>query len=837
MSAPLLGLNAVQVKLLQAQHGFNELPNTDQKTLGKAIYRIITEPMFGLLLLTGLIYLLIGSAADAAVLMVFIVIAIGITLFQQQKSERAIEALKDLSSPRALVIRDGDTQRISGREVTVGDVLVLEEGDRIAADAILIKTNDLLIDESLLTGESIPVEKSCLSKNDIAANNKIYSGCLVLRGGGQALVTSIGMQTEVGKIGKSLKLINSKASPIQQEIAILIKRFASIGICLSLLVWLIYGLIYQQWLQGALSAIALTMSLLPQEFTVILTVFMALGVWRIAQQQVLTRHAPVIETLGSITTLCADKTGTLTQNQMALEVVATPDEIRDVQAYQSNFSSQINELLSYAGLASELTPFDPMERAIHECLLKRYPTYQSIYSRYTLIHEYGLSSDFPAMAHLWQDSNRQNEILVAIKGSPETILNLCSIEKSLKDVIASQINRLTAQGLRVLGVAKSTHQKTTTKWPDSIQEFNFKWLGLIGFKDPLRHEVPEAINQCRSAGIKVVMITGDHALTAKAIAKQAGIEASHTLSGQQLDSMSDDELSNALNEVYVFVRIKPDQKLRLVKALQTKGEIVGMTGDGVNDAPALKAANVGISMGKRGTDVAREASSLVLLNDDFYSIVKTIRQGRRIYDNLQKAVIYVIAVHIPIAAAVFIPLILGFPTFLDPIHILFLEMIIDPACAIVFEMEAPEKDVMLRPPRNLHQKLFSLQNISMAIIQGSGLAIIVVGLYLGLITLEYPQEIASTIAFGSLVLGNLLLIIVSRSKRENILNIIRKANPSQKWIISFALGAFIFMASIPLARERFQFSVLTVDSALLILLSGALGLLWHEAVKYVYRGK
>jgi Ca2+-transporting ATPase len=835
MPTPLIGLSSAEVRHLQARHGFNELSIADHKTLGKAILHIITEPMFGLLLLAGLIYLLIGSAEDAAVLIVFILIAIGITLFQQRKSERAIEALKDLSSPRALVIRDSDTQRIAGREVTIGDVLVLEEGGRIAADATLINANDLLIDESLITGESTPVEKSCLSKNGIATNNKIYSGCLVLRGGGQAIVTSIGMHTEVGKIGKSLKLISSKASPIQQEIGILIRRFALIGLCLSLLVWLIYGFIYRQWLQGALSAIALTMSLLPQEFTVILTVFMALGVWRIAQQQVLTRYAPVIETLGSINTLCVDKTGTLTQNQMALNVVATPEETVSVQVCQSDFSTQCKELLIYAALASELTPFDPMEKAIHECLLKRYPNYQDIYSRCTLIHEYGISPNFPAIAHLWQDPYTQNEVLVAIKGSPETILNLCSIEKSLKDTIAFQINELTSKGYRVLGVAKSTYQKTTIQWPESIVGFDLKWIGLIGFSDPIRPEVPAAVNECRSAGIKVVMITGDHALTAQTIATQAGIEASHTLSGKELDSMSDDELSNALNIVRIFYRIKPDQKLRLVKVLQKKGEIVGMTGDGVNDAPALKAANIGISMGKRGTDVAREASSLVLLDDDFSSIVNTIREGRRIYDNLQKAVIYVIAVHIPIAAAVFIPIILGAPTFLNPIHILFLEMIIDPACAIVFEMEAAENDVMLRPPRDLSHKLFSFQSISMAIIQGSGLAIIVVILYIGLIKLEYSQETATTITFGSLVLGNLLLIIVSRSNKQNLFKILKKVNPSQKWVFGLAIGSFVLMTLIDFARERFQFSTLTIDGALIILLSGALGLLWSEAIKYAYK--
>ena len=838
-SSPPLGLSTSEVKSLQRRYGLNELPITDQKTLGKAIFRIATEPMFGLLFLAGVIYLAIGSTEDAIVLVGFIFIAVGITLYQQRKSEKAIEALKELSSPRALVIREGITQRIAGSQVTIGDILVLQEGDRIAADATIIQCNDLLIDESLLTGESVPVEKFfCENSGQVPDSIKVFSGCLVVRGGGTAIVTSIGMNTTVGKIGKSLKQIHPKDSSIQQQIAVLIKRFAIIGLSLSFLVWVIYGIIYNQWFQGALSAIALTMSLLPQELTVILTVFMALGVWRIAQHHVLTRYPPVIETLGSINRLCVDKTGTLTQNHMTLEILGTINELLDLRSQNTKLASSFKDLLCYACLACEITPFDPMDKSIHQQISGLYPEYWDIFKKYTLVHEYGLTPEIPAMTHLWQELNSNSEILVATKGSPEAILKLCNLEPLQRQKIEEQIICYTSQGIRILGVAKASFTKTAaSSWPDSINQFNFKWLGFIGFADPIRPEVPNAIKLCKTAGIKVTMITGDHLLTAKMIAKQAGITETRAMSGMDLKSLNDEELAKEIKDVNIFARINPDQKLRLIKAFQKNQEIVAMTGDGVNDALALKLANVGISMGNRGTDVAREASTMVLLNDNFSSLVKAIEQGRRIYDNLQKAVIYIVAVHIPIAAAVFVPLILGIPAFLDPVHILFLEMIIDPACAIIFEMESPEKNVMTRPPRSPHHKLFNLQNISMAIIQGCGLAVIVVGLYLALIMLEYPKSVATTIAFGSLVLGNLLLIIVSRSKEEHILGILKIVNPSQKWIIGFAIAAFALMVLIPIIRERFRFSEITIDGALLILISGALGLLWHESVKYLFRSK
>ena len=825
MSANNQGLNYLQVQELRAQYGFNEIPLTDRKNFLKILASVITQPMFSLLLLAAVTYLLIGSFEDTALLVCFILLSIGLTAYQEFKSEKAIEALKDLSSPRALVVRDGCTQRIAGKEIVIGDLLILAEGDRIAADAILIKSNDLLIDESLLTGESESVEKR--------SGQSIYSGCMVVRGSGTAIVTAIGLQTEVGKIGKSLQKIEEPDSPLQADIRSLIKRFAILSIGLAILVCFIDGLLYRQWFEGLLTGISLVMALLPEEFTVILTVFMALGVWRISRQHVLTRRASVIETLGSITTLCVDKTGTLTLNSMSLQALA-PLNYKQNQPIEE-FSSEQSELLNYAVLASEIEPFDPMEKALHESLRKKNTAFLRHLNKLQLVHEYGLSSQLTVMTHIWEDPSKPEHYLVATKGSPETVMSLCPLSLKERLSIEHQVHEMATKGLRVLGVAKASYQKKDGLWPENIHTFSFEWLGLVGLHDPLRPEVPAAIKQCQDAGIRVVMITGDHAVTAKTIATQAGIHTKHTLSGAAINKLSDYELQNEIRNTCVFVRIKPEQKLHIVKALQANHEIVAMTGDGINDAPALKAAHVGISMGQRGTDVAREASSLVLLNDDFGSIVNTIKQGRQIFDNLQKAVIYVIAVHVPIAGAVFIPVLFGAPPLLTPIHILFLEMIIDPSCAIVFETESPEPNIMLRPPRKLHQRIFSFENLSIALLQGFGLMLIVLGLYLGLPELQFSKELSNTVAFSSLVLGNLLLVIVSRSKHINFVSILKNYNAAQYWIIGLAVSLLALFISMPFLRERFQFTILSTEAILILITSAAIALIWFEVIKSLHQ--
>ncbi len=825
----LNGLSQIQVEKLRKKFGFNELPIKDRKSFFKTLLRIITEPMFTLLLIAAGIYLLIGSIDDAALLSCFIFLSITLTTYQEYKSDKAIEALKDLSSPRALVLRNGNSQRIPGREVMVGDLIILEEGDRIAADAKVIEAHDLLIDESLLTGESEPIEK--------LQDQLIFSGCLVVRGGGIAVVQSIGLHTEMGKIGKSLEQIIDPPSPLQAGIHILVKRFAMFGIGLSVVVCLLYGLIYTDWLGGALTGISLTMALLPEEFTVILTVFMAMGVWRISRQHVLARRASVIETLGSINTLCVDKTGTLTLNKMSLQALATLGDKTDLLSENHSISPSQQQLLSYAVLASETNPFDPMEKAFHESLEKLYPEHLTLYQNHQFVYEYGLSPELPAMTHIWQTPNHPNHFLIAIKGSPEAVLALCHLSAQDQAIVEVQIKILASQGLRLLGVAKASYSKESNQWPSSIKDFSFEWLGLVGLKDPLRPEVPEAVRQCQNAGIRVVMITGDHAMTARAIASQAGIPSELLVSGSDIERFTDKQLENAIKETCVFVRIKPNQKLALVKALQANQEIVAMTGDGINDAPALKAAHVGIAMGQRGTDVAREASSLVLLNDDFSSIVNTIKQGRQIYDNLQKAMMYVVAVHIPIAGVVFFPLLIGAPPMIGPIHILFLEMIIDPTCAIVFESEPPESNLMNQPPRNPEEKIFNTANLSIAILQGLGLLAIVLTLYLGLPNLGYNSEVTNTVSFVTLVLGNLFLVIVSRSKNAHFITILKKRNVAQYWIIGAATALLILLTWIPFIRERFKFSELTHETGWIVAIATTVGLLWYELIKYIYRSK
>lgn len=820
------GLKQSEVDHFHTQFGFNEISDKGKRTILRILVHVIKEPMFSLLLLAALVYVVIGSLEDATLLGIFIALSIGITVYQENKSEKAIQALKDLSSPRALVIRDGEIKRIAGKDVVIGDLLILEEGDRISADAKLLRSNDLLVDESLLTGESDSVEKKM--------GDLIFSGSLVVRGGGTATVQSIGTHTELGKIGKSLLEIEDPNSPLQNEIKALIKRFSILGISLSILVCLTYGFLYNQWLDGVLSGISLTMALLPEEFTLVLMVFMALGVWRISRQHVLTRKTSVIETLGSITVLCVDKTGTLTLNRMSLQAIASPQQILYFSD-SATLDQQSKEILSYSILASEVEPYDPMEKAFTESAITFHQDHHVRYKEYQIAHEYSFTPDLPAMAHVWRHTKNPEDCLIAMKGSPEVVMSLCHLSESQKLIITKQIHEMASQGLRLLGVAKCSYRKTNGQWPQALHDISFEWLGLVGLKDPLRKEVPASIQQCHEAGIRVLMITGDHALTAKAIAQQAGIESDRILSGNEIDSLSDDALRDSLDTVQVFVRIKPAQKLRLVQALQAKNEIVGMTGDGVNDAPALKAAHVGISMGQRGTDVAREASSLVLLNDDFSSIVNAIRQGRQIHDNLQKAIVYVVAGHVPIAGAILIPLLFGLPPLLYPIHILFLEMIIDPSCAIVFEAETPESNLMKQPPRDSNKKIFSLNNFLIGALQGFGLLAIVMAVYFLLIWNDHPQIYANTVAFGILVLGNLMLVVVSRSRCNSIFKILKNPNPSQYWIMGIAISLFVGFTFLAFFKERFRFTELSIEMVGLILSAVLIGILWFELVKATFR--
>jgi P-type Ca2+ transporter type 2C len=767
--------------------------------------------------------MLIGSLDDALILFGFIAVSIGITLFQQRKSERALDAIKDLSSPKSTVIRDGVQVKIFSRELVIGDLILIREGERISADAELIQCNDMQVDESLLSGESVPIAKT--------VGELVYSGCLLVRGSALAVVLATGLNTEIGKIGKSLNQIDNAQSPLQKDIRTLIKRFAIFGVFISTLVLLLFGLLQGEWLKGLLTAISLTMALLPEEFSVILTVFMALGVWRISRQRVLTRHAPVIETLGSITTLCVDKTGTITQNKMSLQVLATPRNMVHLNGKSTLLDESAKQLLSTAVLASETEAFDPMELAYKESIALLWPEHAKLIEQHELVHEYGLTADLPAMTHVWNTGKQQ--YMVAIKGAPEAVMKLCQLPEQEMSGIQQQMRQMAAEGLRMLGVACAEYRSSGNnhEWPPSPAGFNFQWLGLTGLKDPIRDEVPAAVAQCKTAGIRVVMITGDHALTAQSIARQVGVASEKVLSGLDIDALGNQALQLAVRDVGVFVRIKPDQKLRIVQALQTNGEIVAMTGDGVNDAPALKVAHVGISMGLRGTDVAREASSLVLLDDNFSSIVNAIRQGRQIYDNLRKAVVYVIAVHIPIAGAVFVPLLFGAPPLLAPVHIMFLEMIIDPACAVVFEMEAPEGDVMQRPPRSVSQKIFSTGQVLLAISQGFGLMVIVLVLYLGLLEQGASQELATTLGFASLVLGNLGLILSSRSKTHSVLHLLKIPNSSQKWIAGIALGGFGLLLAVPYLRDRLRLELFDLQQGFLLLAGTAIALLWFECAK------
>ena len=796
------GLSTSEAARRFSAEGPNALPSPDRRSGAAIVIGVLREPMFSLLVAAAGVYLLLGDLREALVLAASIVVVMAITVVQERKAERALEALRDLSSPRALVVRDGAVRRIAGAQVVRGDLLLLAEGDRVPADARLMAANELTLNESMLTGESLPVDKR---------EGLVYSGTLVVKGQGRAEVVATGARTELGRIGASLATLSPEKTRLELETARIVRIVATFAVLLSVLLCAYYGLARAEWLTGILAGLTLAMAILPEEFPVVLTVFLALGAWRISRHGVLTRRMPAIETLGSATVLCVDKTGTLTENRMALADVIGDDASRVSAA---------------AALACELEPFDPMERAI---LAAAAPQVAAMRRAWSLEQDYPMTGAFLAVCHAWRAPSGERR--VAIKGAAETVLPLCGMDPGARGAQAL-VADAAARGLRLLAVAEANWGNAPL--PAHPSGFRFRWLGYVALADPLRAEVPQAVALCRQAGIRVVMITGDFAGTALAIAEQAGIDAAGgALTGQQIAALDDAALAAAARRVHVFARILPQQKLRLVQAFKAAGEIVAMTGDGVNDAPALKAAHIGVAMGRRGTDVAREASSLVLLEDDFGSIVATVRLGRRIYENIRNAMRYLIAVHVPTAGMSFLPLAFGWPVLFYPVHIVFLEFIIDPACSVAFEAERSEEGAMRRPPRQPAEPLFGARMLAVSL--GLGLSLLTsVGLvYAWAAASGRPDGEVRALGFASVVFGNLALILATRSRDRALLAVLARPNPALWWIVGGTLAALAGALYVPAAASLFRFAPLGWAELAVALGAGLSGIAWLEALKLV----
>ena len=851
---PLQGLTAGEAARRLAADGPNVLPGSAPKSSMAIVREVLTEPMFLMLLAAGGIYLVLGDRAEALFLLGFVFVVIGITLMQERKTQRALESLRDLSAPRALVIRDGQERRIVGREVVRGDLLVLREGDRIAADAQLLEGH-LEVDESLLTGEAVPVSKvsptSTVAMGDAptaftgtveGGAAALFASTVVTRGVGLAEVHATAALTAVGRIGADLATTVEPPSALQERSRQLVRRLGAGAVVLALtqvlLVWWWNG---KPFLDSLLSGIALAMAVLPEELPVILTVFLALGAWRIAQQKVLTRRVTAVEALGAITVLAVDKTGTLTVNRMAVAELATAEDRFVIDGEADELPEAFHLLTEFAMLATPGDPFDPMEKAIQHFGHQRLAGTEHVHDGREPEFEYALSGEILAMTRVFASGQPEHHLL-ATKGAPEAVADLCHLGAERREAIRLQVEAMAERGLRVLGVARGrwaggpAAPGATPRWPQSQHDFDFEFLGLLALADPPRPEVPAALAECRRAGVRVIMMTGDHPATARAIAQQVGLsERPDVITGAEMEALDDGSLRKRLAHVDLCARLKPQHKLRLVQLLRSSGEVVAMTGDGVNDAPALKAADVGIAMGERGTDVAREAAALVLLDDSFASIVTAIRQGRRIDDNIRKAIRFVFAVHVPIIGLTLVPALLHWPALLLPVHIVLLELVIDPACSIVFEAEPEAHGLMQRAPRPVSDSPFAAAPLLQSVVQGLGIAAVLLAGQAWLVGHGWSAEQSRSVVFGTLVMAVMLLIMANRDLSRPAWYGVTDRNP---WLWRMVAGVGLLLAA--MAAVPWLQQVMALASPGLHGLAVGLGLLgacaaWLELVRRIGR--
>jgi Ca2+-transporting ATPase len=828
------GLSDAEATRRLLRDGNNDLPSSRRQGWLLIVLDVAREPMILLLLACGALYLVLGDAEEALLLLGFVCVIIGITFFQSRKTERALEALRDLSSPRALVIRGGNQVRIPGREVVTGDILLLVEGDRVAADAVVLECTNLSVDESLLTGEAAPVRKMPAAGDGtiIAPGGDdlpfVYSGTLVVSGQGIARVLRTGAATEIGKIGKALQTLAVEDTPLQQQTARLVKIFAGVGLAVCALLVALLGTSLGDWLNGLLAGLTLAMAVLPEEFPVVLTVFLALGAWRISRHRVLTRRIPAVEALGATTVLCVDKTGTLTLNRMSVSDLLVGGELLELGPDGVDLPEEFHTIVEYSLLASPADPFDPMEKAMDELAERTLSGTEHLHRDWTLVREYPLSPELLAMSRVWRSPDG-TEMLIAAKGAPEAVADLCHLAPEDLTRLEHQVERLARKGRRVLGVARAHIPEVGL--PEIQHDFVFEFLGLLGLADPVRPEVPAAVRECYHAGIRVIMMTGDYPGTACNVARTIGLaNPDAVITGGELNSMDDAALSGRISSANIFARLVPEQKLRIVRALQADGEVVAMTGDGVNDAPALRAAHIGIAMGGRGADVAREAAALVLVNDDFGAIVEAVRMGRRVYGNLKKAMMFIFSVHVPIAGMSLIPVLLKWPLALLPAHIVFLQLIIDPACSIVFEAEPEGPDVMRRPPRRLHEPLFGLHSLVPSLVQGGIVLAVILAVYAWFLD-SGGEVVARTMGFTTLVLSSVGLILTNRSWPRPLIATLRQVNRPLRWVTGVALVLLGAILYIPSLRRLFKFASVDISHLAVCLAAGMVSVTLFELLK------
>lgn len=821
------GLTQVEAQNRLKIYGPNIVSSTARRTVIIIIIDVIKEPMFAMLVFASVIYFMIGDWHESILMVMLAMLSITITVIQEWRSESVIESLRNLTSPQAWVMRDEKKVRIVSSDIVPDDIVFLNEGDRVPADGVLITPDIIEVDESLLTGESISVQKI---QSDKSASNNLYAGSLVVQGGGTIRVTLTGKNSAVGKIGRAISTIEMEQPHLQKQISKIIKLFAAVGGVVSLSVIILYGILYKDWLQASLNGIALGMSLLPEEFPLVLTVFMVMGAKRISNVNVLARRAASIEMLGTTTVLCTDKTGTLTYNKMSIARLVHKQDQQNIDNIKSDHDET---LLVMGSLACRHESHDPIDKAfMGQEKLNASPLYD-VYQKKNMLRHYPLSHDFLLMANIYRCGE---EYCVFAKGAPETVIQSSTLPENKKNDYLEEVKKLAAEGLRVIAIASAKYKMApNSHLPENAKSFAYQFEGLVGFADLLRENVPQSIQQCHKASIRVIMITGDNAQTAFTIATAAGIISDDVITGDKLSNLSEHEICALVKQHNIYARITPDQKLLLVNALKKNGEIVTMTGDGVNDAPSLKAAHIGVAMGFRGTDVARESSSLILMNDDFSAIIQAIRLGRRIYDNLRKAMVYIVAIHVPIAGMAMLPLLLGQPMVLTPLIIALLEMVVDPACSIVIEAEKEEKNTMGRPPRAVSEPVLSRAAIIWALVQGIFVWGVIACMWIVIVNGGYSEGYIRSMVFLSLSVMNIALVLVNRRNSTSMYKAILKENSALRWGIVAVSCIFCILFTVPSIRTMFGFSTVYMHDIAIALSLGAITIIILERLKPYFR--